>query len=876
MNSSPGGFGNYMQRVKVYRLSEEGQWDDKGTGHVSVEYLERSDAVGLVVVDEEDNTTLLVHRISPGDIYHRQGGDTIITWNDPEISTDLALSFQESCGCAYIWDQICSVQRQINFPSANELIATHRRVLENFVREGPVGQQDDNRFQDGPEEVELQVPDLKNLEAIAKTLANAAPFRKEKLAALVMQEGWLAKLFDVFKLCEDLESVDALQAIFRIAKGIILLNDTRLFEVLFREDNILTVVGMLEHDPELPAPQQHRKFLERDVLFKEVVPIANKDVRSKIHQTYRIGYIKDVILPRALDDGTFGTLYSLMLFNNVEVVSALTNDSSFLHELFWKLKSHPVEADLVGGVRGPPATAPAMSMSAWKDIVQFVQDLCAVAKHLQPAHRGHLFGLLVDNGLRDVITQTLRSTDQAVRLSGTDVMMSLLLQDTASLRQYMLNQKDSEMLTLLVAGLLDGRDDGLEALVLEIVKALLDPESMDVNVERSRFLDLFYDKFMQHVVAALAGGGVAARLEYQPVAPSNAAGANNKGVGAANGVTLQLVSKGVPVGGSSKGGAAAVCSSSGAGASGAATAGAGGPSSSAGEGPPPPTITPPLLMYLLELLCFCVQYHGFRIKYYILRTNVIERVMKALCRRKEQYLVVGAIRFFRTCLGLKDEFYNRYIIKNNIFSIIIEVFLANGSRYNLLNSVILELFDFIRKANLKSLIKHVWVTYGSQLEDIVYVDTFLQLKLRYDQMMDADGGADSLAGADTSTGANGVLSSKVTRRRDGSMDEDEENYFETNSDEEQGGARSTDGSQAWHPAAAASTSSGEELDSSTVAKGQGAGTSAVEAAVPAESSAIKREAGNGDSTCGTGAENEGSGVPAAKRQKPDEPPAVAS
>lgn len=31
---------NYLQRVKVYRLNDEGKWDDRGTGHVSVEYLE--------------------------------------------------------------------------------------------------------------------------------------------------------------------------------------------------------------------------------------------------------------------------------------------------------------------------------------------------------------------------------------------------------------------------------------------------------------------------------------------------------------------------------------------------------------------------------------------------------------------------------------------------------------------------------------------------------------------------------------------------------------------------------------------------------------------------------------------------------------------
>ncbi|CAI7780195.1 unnamed protein product [Closterium sp. NIES-54] len=107
---------NYLQRVKVYRLNDDGKWDDKGTGHVSVEYLERSDAIGLVVIDEEDNATLLVHRISTDDIYQRQE-DTIISWTDPEVATDLALSFQESMGCAYIWDQICNVQRQIQLPS---------------------------------------------------------------------------------------------------------------------------------------------------------------------------------------------------------------------------------------------------------------------------------------------------------------------------------------------------------------------------------------------------------------------------------------------------------------------------------------------------------------------------------------------------------------------------------------------------------------------------------------------------------------------------------------------------------------------------------------------------------------------------------------
>ena len=50
-----------LQRAKVYRLNDEGNWDDKGTGHVSIAYLGQSEAVDLVVIDEDDSATLLVH-----------------------------------------------------------------------------------------------------------------------------------------------------------------------------------------------------------------------------------------------------------------------------------------------------------------------------------------------------------------------------------------------------------------------------------------------------------------------------------------------------------------------------------------------------------------------------------------------------------------------------------------------------------------------------------------------------------------------------------------------------------------------------------------------------------------------------------------------
>lgn len=50
----------------------------------------------------------------------------------------------------------------------------------------------------------------------------------------------------------------------------------------------------------------------------------------------------------------------------------------------------------------------------------------------------------------------------------------------------------------------------------------------------------------------------------------------------------------------------------------------------------------------------------------------------------------------RRIIGLKDEFYNRYITKGNLFEPVINALLDNGTRYNLLNSAVIELFEFIR------------------------------------------------------------------------------------------------------------------------------------------------------------------------------------
>ena len=68
--------------------------------------------------------------------------------------------------------------------------------------------------------------------------------------------------------------------------------------------------------------------------FREVVPIRDSAIKAKIHQTYRLQYLKDVVLARIIDDQTFSMLNSFIFYHQVDIVTHLQHNAEFLTELF--------------------------------------------------------------------------------------------------------------------------------------------------------------------------------------------------------------------------------------------------------------------------------------------------------------------------------------------------------------------------------------------------------------------------------------------------------------------------------------------------------------------------------------------------------------
>lgn len=112
-------------------------------------------------------------------------------------------------------------------------------------------------------------------------------------------------------------------------------------------------------------------------------------------------------------------------------------------------------------------------------------------------------------------------------------------------------------------------------------------------------------------------------------------------------------------------------------------------------------------------------------------------------------------------------------------------------RDNLLNSACLELFEFVKRENIKAITKHVVENYREKLQDITYVDTFQNLITRYDQMQGYNPEMESMLfgqeddNTPTRTKVNGNHRWQGVRE----MDAAEEEYFNTSDDEEEMSAK---------------------------------------------------------------------------------------
>ncbi|RHZ74226.1 hypothetical protein CDV55_105636 [Aspergillus turcosus] len=694
---------NDRKRVKVYELRDN-DWFDRGTGFCMGQILDDEPRIFVQSEDEPDRV-LLETRITKDDGYQKQQGQppsqpssyrvtTLIVWTEPN-GTDMALSFQEAEGCAAIWNFVNNVQQHLHsLAAADDALSDD---LESY------------------QSIMLPPPELGNLPEIDHIMraASITQAGRDALSKFVIRDEYIPKLIPLVTVAEDLESLPDLHRLCNIMKSLILLNDNTIIETVVTDDIILGVVGALEYDPEFPTHKaNHRQYLADQSRYKEVVPIKDPIIRRKIRYTWRLQYLKDVVLARILDDPTFSVLNSLIFFNQVEIVNHIQSNGPFLKELF--------------SVFDPRNT----DLKRKDDAVQFLHQCAGIAKNLQAPARANLFANFINHGLFAVIAFAIKHLNPAMRTTGVDLLVALLDHDPIMMRGYMLkavNEKKTPLTDTLIDLLHAESDLGVKNQLADAIKVLLDPQ-IPLQDAMGRAGPEYFSKFRPNILSDAFMQNhfdESARRLFLPLKRlENRANLHD--------LTFQEVS---------------------------------------------------LYSHLVDILTFFVRQHLYRSRNVIHNEALAPRIAQLL-RVPQKHLKLTALKFFRTLVSLQDTFYQALMTHNNTFGLILDIVYETMPRDNLLNSACLELFEFIKRENIKPIVLHVVEKYREKIKDITYVDTFQNLILRYEQMQGYGAEADSALFSQEEEArklqANGQRWQGVKE-----MDAAEEEYFNTSDDEEE-------------------------------------------------------------------------------------------
>lgn len=261
-------------------------------------------------------------------------------------------------------------------------------------------------------------------------------------------------------------------------------------------------------DPEFPAHKaNYRDFLRDTTRFHQPISIHDPVIQKKIHHTYRLLFLKDVVLARALDDSTFNVLNSCIIFNQIDIITHVQNDVQFLQDI----------VDLFPGTSpGPSISLNGVAKSRTginadanteglpngvdedrrrREVILLIQQLCIMGKNVQLPTRMGLFQTLVDRGIVQPVQWALGQPEgtepgqQMISVAG-EVLVTLLDHDVNGVREHVVTQcdsfelrqsRDGSLLTLLCGLMVRSRDLAVQTVVGDSLKLMLEMPPQEMN-----------------------------------------------------------------------------------------------------------------------------------------------------------------------------------------------------------------------------------------------------------------------------------------------------------------------------------------------------------------------------------------------------------
>ncbi|PVU96464.1 hypothetical protein BB559_002382 [Furculomyces boomerangus] len=618
-------------RVKVYELSTDAVWQDLGTGFCSFEKL--NDTHKLNVVSEEDESVYILNNDLILEEKYQKEQSSLIVWTEPG-DKDMAISFQEPERCQEIWEKIVKAQKEHGFGTDGDLNYDEKNFDSSLLPDPSVG-------------------NLNEIEDILDQNSYQLNYR-DRIICFIINQNYIDKLISVLDTCEALDDLEDSYSLYRIVKQIVLYNDSAIFEHIIKDDIFHGVVGIMEYDPEYPNIRgKYREFISNQLNFREAVPIGDKSIEEKIHRSYKLQYLKDVVLARILDDSALSIINSLILFYHTEIIKYIESNSEFQRELFGITSSETATEEKK------------------KEVIQFMKHFVSVYKTLPISYRSGVYKSFTENGFFKIFEYSLMNTDPDLRMSGAEILGFVIENDRSLVRSYILSDQKNEntLLSIIVKNIIDSSNIGVQTQCIEDLRLLIDNSSfMEMqnflsdnsgengeSQESEDFLSMFYDKYIKMVM--------------EPI--------------------LKLTS-------------------------------------------PEKIESKQSVIYLLlcEFMAQAIKQHSFRSRHFLFTSDIIKRVT-TLFHINSKDVQLAALRLVRACVGMKDEFFIKYLVRHNLIKPVIDLLESTKGRYNLVNSACLELFDFIVAENLKSLISHIATSYREEIAKFTYTTVFTNLITKY-------------------------------------------------------------------------------------------------------------------------------------------------
>lgn len=307
------------RRVKVYLLDGD-DWLDHGTGYCVGETEENPKKAYFTVRNELDSDDVILRSCLEGNIQYQRQQETLIVWTDA-AGKDLALSFQETEGCAHLCEFIVHAQQEDYSPQISLYY-----VIPNVESEAC----DVTELITGPIAYP-SAPAVSNLEESLELIirGSSSQFSRSRIAEHIKTTRYLDALVELMSTIEtEWEALRCLEANEHIVH-VSLESISRTGQTNSNPEpestatTIDTTAGSLKKTPNSTATNETTKDMDQEVPMAQSTSSSNAANISADHSANG-SMTEDVLLPEKLLAIIAEIARTLILYNEMTIIDDFT------------------------------------------------------------------------------------------------------------------------------------------------------------------------------------------------------------------------------------------------------------------------------------------------------------------------------------------------------------------------------------------------------------------------------------------------------------------------------------------------------------------------------------------------------------------------